>query len=144
MREVIFIDFEASSLSDDSWPIEIGYAWLNEKGKLRSCSKLIKPHPTWPTSAWSEASEKIHGIPRSELNAAEEARNVARCVGREMGRALILSDAPAFDGKWMDRLMKTTEQDHAFSVSCIQQEARLRFEGTALRMFFRAFAGGQY
>lgn len=61
MAEIIFLDFEASSLGDESWPIELGVCWLDNQEKLRTVSKLIKPHSDWKLSAWSEASQRVQG-----------------------------------------------------------------------------------
>ena len=36
MAEIIFLDFEASSLGDESWPIELGVCWLDNQEKLRT------------------------------------------------------------------------------------------------------------
>lgn len=135
MRNPIFVDFEASSLSEASWPIEIGFAWIDENEKLHSSSKLIRSHLNWEASDWSEVSEEVHGITRAEIAIAEEAQAVARWAVRELGSALILSDAPSFDGRWMNRLMKTIDQEDAFEVFSIQDEACLRFEGPILRAF---------
>jgi DNA polymerase III subunit epsilon len=141
MPNIIFIDFEASSLDDDSWPIEIGLAWIDEKEKLRSASKLIKPHPSWSMEAWSDKSQKIHGIELSELEAAPEAQEVARWVERMTGTSILMSDAPPFDGMWMSRLMSTIGQEQSFEIFGVQQEAHDYFdEGRS--MFFRAFANG--
>jgi len=138
-----FIDFEASSLSSDSWPIEIGLAWIDEKGKLRSNSRLIKPHPQWPESAWSNASEAVHGIRREELDTAEEAQDVAIWLAGQLAGKRILSDAAEFDGRWLCRLMATIGQDTNFETTSIQLESRSRFDGDAMAMFFRAFASNR-
>lgn len=40
---LVFIDFEASSLDSDSWPIEIGLSWIEPDGSVTSFGKLIRP-----------------------------------------------------------------------------------------------------
>lgn len=62
----IFIDFEASSLSEQSWPIEVGLARLEGKRVVIE-SKLIRPRPDWSEFDWNEKSAAVHGIPRSDL-----------------------------------------------------------------------------
>lgn len=57
----VFLDFEASSLSKQSYPIEV--AWVFEDGRHRS--HLIRPTPEW--TDWSHEAEQIHGISRSLL-----------------------------------------------------------------------------
>ena len=142
MRNRIFIDFEASSLTKDSWPVEIGFAWIDEKGKLRSDAKLIKPHPSWSLSEWSEKSQQIHGITLEELEGAEDAVEVARWAMREFGNAMLLSDAAPFDDRWLRRLMALIGQDEYFEIVSIQDEVREYFEGAAVGMFFKAYANG--
>lgn len=62
----VFIDFEASSLSDRSYPVEV--AWVFQDG--RSESHLIAPAPEW--TDWDERAEAIHGIGRGMLVAEDE------------------------------------------------------------------------
>lgn len=54
------LDFEASSLSDGSYPITAG---LVIQGKVHHW--VIKPQPDWV--GWSLTSQAVHGIKRSEL-----------------------------------------------------------------------------
>ena len=68
----VFLDFEASSLSKHSYPIEI--AWVFEDGRSRSL--LIGPEPNW--TDWSETAEGIHGISRDKL--ADEGVRVSLVV----------------------------------------------------------------
>jgi DNA polymerase III subunit epsilon len=46
------LDFEASSLTDKSWSIEVGLSWL-ETGEVRTWSSLIRPAVGWGLSDWS-------------------------------------------------------------------------------------------
>jgi len=46
------LDFEASSLSQDSWPIEVGLSWL-AGGEVQTWSTLIRPAPDWNLSEWA-------------------------------------------------------------------------------------------
>lgn len=97
-----FLDFEASSLSPDSVPIEI--AWADESGQGESY--LIRPEPGW--TDWSFASESLHGISRDDLSReGRSAGEVARRVLQVLGRldAVVVSDAPGFDQAWLDELL---------------------------------------
>lgn len=58
---IVFLDFEASSLARNSYPIEVG--WVFEDG--REESHLIRPAPGW--TDWDAAAEAIHGIARDTL-----------------------------------------------------------------------------
>ncbi len=104
MESPAFIDFEASSLSQHSWPIEVGLAWL-EVGRVVVESRLIRPRPEWPESDWDPASEAVHKISRSELKGAESADDVVDWLIKAIGRRVLVSDAPEFDQHWMDRLL---------------------------------------
>jgi len=96
-----FLDFEASSLSDQSYPIEV--AWVFEDGRAEA--HMIAPGPGWID--WSEASEAIHGISRPALSA--EGRPFAFVASR-MVEALsghdLFASAPSWDGKWLSFLLR--------------------------------------
>jgi hypothetical protein len=99
---ILFLDFEASSLGPDSYPIEIG--WAEESGK--TTSRLIRPPAGW--TDWNSEAEKVHGIARSTLLAegvdvrevAEEAWRVLAAPG-----VTVHSDAPEWDEAWLATLL---------------------------------------
>ena len=103
---IIFLDLEASSLDADSWPVEVGLAWLVE-GRVEVRSSLIRPDPSWSMRAWSPASAEVHGIPLAELRQAPLAAEVARWIAGLIGDATVVSDAPEFDARWLARLYET-------------------------------------
>lgn len=98
---IAFLDFEASSLSDDSYPIEVG--WVFEDGK--AASYLIKPAPDW--TDWSTESEQIHGLSRFVL---ENEGIAVEAVAKEMLQSLaghdLFASAPSWDGKWLSVLLR--------------------------------------
>ncbi|QCO54618.1 hypothetical protein EOK75_01610 [Pseudorhodobacter turbinis] len=51
------LDFEASSLSQESWPIEVGLSWLAD-GEVQTWSTLIRPTPGRSPRATTDASAK--------------------------------------------------------------------------------------
>ncbi len=105
-KKLVFIDFEASSLSPESWPIEVGLAWIEQQGVVVE-SKLIQPDPDWLLDDWSEKSATVHNIPFSALKMAEPAVDVARWLKEIVGDNILVSDAPEFDRRWLDRLLAT-------------------------------------
>jgi hypothetical protein len=76
-RDLVFLDFEASSLEPDYWPIEIGLARVHRDNTISIDNDLIRPHPTWDQTLWSPISAEVHGIPQSALDTAPEAADVA-------------------------------------------------------------------
>ena len=103
---LVFIDFEASSLSRHSWPIELGWAVVESGRVVIANSRLIKPAPTWDVADWSPVSEDLHGITLAVL---ERDGQCAHAVWQEFQRDLtgvdaLFCDAPAYDGFWCRRL----------------------------------------
>lgn len=103
---LVFIDFEASSLSRHSWPIELGWTVVESYRVVHSNSRLIKPAPTWDVADWSPVSEELHGI---TLTMLERDGQSAHAVWQEFqsdlnGVDALFCDAPAYDGFWCRRL----------------------------------------
>ena len=96
-----FLDFEASSLSDGSYPIEV--AWVFGDGC--SESHLIRPAPSW--TEWDTPSEAVHGIGRTTLDAERKPHDA---VAHRMVEALsahdLFASAPSWDGKWLSVLLR--------------------------------------
>ena len=76
-KPILFLDFEASSLSEESWPIEIGAASIVH-GNVRVWSTLIAPRRDWPLDDWREASARVHGIPFEDVKGGADPERVAR------------------------------------------------------------------
>ncbi|MFX0543885.1 exonuclease domain-containing protein [Roseovarius sp. S4756] len=106
-----FIDFEASGLGPNSWPIEIGVSRILETGKVETWSSLIMRHATWLPEHWSPVSEQVHGIPFLSLDAAPPAEDVLRAFKKQVGNRLIVADAPRFDGAWLRKLSVAAATD---------------------------------
>lgn len=95
----IFLDNEASSLNVESYPIEI--AWVGEDG--RSENFLIRPEPGW--TDWSEEAEALHGLSRDTLmREGSPAALVAQRFLTATENCRIVTDAPAFDRGWLQKL----------------------------------------
>ena len=97
-----FLDFEASSLAKESYPIEIAWAW--EDG--REETHLIRPAPGW--TDWDERAAVIHGIARSELLSlgASHVEIAHRVVDSLVGH-LVYASSPSWDGKWLSVLLRS-------------------------------------
>ena len=98
---LVFLDFEASSLAKQSYPIEV--AWVFADG--RSETHLIRPASSW--TDWHEDAEAIHHISRSTLLSAGEPHDVVaqRMIDVLSGHDLLAS-APSWDGKWLSVLLR--------------------------------------
>lgn len=95
-----FLDFEASSLSDDSYPIEV--AWVFEDGTGESY--LIRPVDGWTN--WRATAEAVHGIERSRLfNEGTSVGVVAARMIESLTGHVLAASAPVWDGRWMSVLM---------------------------------------
>ena len=99
-----FLDFEASSLHLDSWPIEVGLSWIDHNLEVQTFESLIRPEPDWSEDAWSQSSALVHNIPRRDLDTAPDARSVAGNLLEALHGRLALSDAPQFEQHWLNQL----------------------------------------
>lgn len=97
----IFLDFEASSLGDDSYPIEVGWACEDGAGEAH----LIRPAPQW--TDWDPSAEATHGLARATLEADGEPHDaVARRALEALTPHQVFVTAPSWDGKWMSVLLR--------------------------------------
>ena len=101
----IFLDFEASSLNKQSYPIEVG--WVFEDGS--SEGYLIRPAPGW--TEWDASAQAIHGISREQLEREGIAHDVvcARLVEIFAGN-VVYASAPSWDGHWLSMLLRAAGQ----------------------------------
>ncbi|MGR3499614.1 MAG: hypothetical protein ACU0E9_12055 [Limimaricola soesokkakensis] len=107
-NDLIFLDFEASSLASNSWPVEVGLSWLADDGALESHARLIRPHPTWSMDAWSEDSAAVHAIPYATLEKGLDASDAVEWYQATTRGRRICSDAPKYDTMWLRRLLETS------------------------------------
>lgn len=110
---IVFLDFEASSLGKNSYPVEV--AWVFEDG--RSVTRLIRPTPEW--TDWAYEAEKIHGITKGLLAAEGVAvGTVADEMLRELSGHSLYASAPSWDGKWLSTLLRAAGHPrHALRLS---------------------------
>lgn len=98
----LFLDFEASSLSPQSWPVEIGYAWITGD-RVETHASLIEPRADWALSDWSTRAEDIHGLALTEVLAGRPADIIAAETDI-FAQYTVISDNPAREQVWLDRL----------------------------------------
>jgi len=97
---ITIIDFEASGLESDSYPIQV--AWnINEEVHTH----FINPDfvPEW--EGWSTASEAVHGLSREFLREhGEHPHDVAKAMNDSLAGSTVYSDAVPYDRNWCHRL----------------------------------------
>jgi hypothetical protein len=107
-ESVSFLDFEASSLSDKSYPIEV--AWSASGGSIESY--LISPAGIEKWTDWDPASEKVHGISRSDLVAhGLDPRVVCDRMSDQLSGKTMYTDAPRLDGAWLASLFSASGRE---------------------------------
>ena len=110
-----FLDFEASSLDQASYPIEAGWATLDlETGEITSEAMLILPISTW--TDWNAKSQSIHGIERSTLL---QEGYTAKAVAQRMSMVLtgpVFCDGGEYDVNWNHRLFDAAGMSVPFAI----------------------------
>ena len=97
----VFIDFEASSLGKTGFPIEVGWAFEDDRCE----GHLIRPAPQW--TDWDPRSEAIHGLSRETLAAEGEPHDaVAQRLLEALQGHEVFASAPSWDGKWLSALFR--------------------------------------
>lgn len=107
-----FIDVEASGLDmRQSYPIEV--AWVDSLGN--SDSALIRPDLEW--LYWDPEAEAVHGISRDTLfRQGQPLGQVAERLSEALGMDKVYSDAPDFDGQWIDVLFQAAGLERDFNI----------------------------
>ena len=129
------LDFEASSLSPASWPIEIGLSWLDDD-RVQTWSSLILPAPTWDLDDWSTQSAAVHGIPFSELADAPSPTEVAETLLNVLGHRRLVSDAAEFEARWLARLMEAAGRSDVPNIEDFDAVSFTVYHGYALDLLY--------
>jgi len=107
-QSMYIIDFEASGLSKESYPIEV--AWGD--GKHTVTSFLLNPERMEGWKDWNPLSLEFHGISREKLiSSGEDPKQVAKIMIKELAGKTVYSDEPRYDNMWKDRLLKDSGYD---------------------------------
>lgn len=109
------IDIEASGLSRDSFPIEVGLALGNGE---RYCQMII-PDKSW--TYWDHEAEKVHGITREcLLQHGARTTEVALELNRLLANQVVYSDGWVVDQPWLIKLFFAAGIQQAFHISDLQ------------------------
>lgn len=113
------IDFEASSLSMESYPIEVGLAVARgSNGPIKVWSKLIRPTADWiGRGDWDPEAEQTHKIRMGELQAGMQPLRVAERLNQLLGPiGTAWSDGGVYDGHWLRTLYRAAGTKPAFTL----------------------------
>jgi hypothetical protein len=112
-RPTYFIDFEASGIAPDSYPIEVAVVYPG--GEFQA---LIQPAPYW--DHWSHDAEDMHGISREQLlQEGRPALEVAMLMNELFGGKNLCSDVPT-DCFWLEVLYEAAGIDPTFTVQPLE------------------------
>ena len=107
---LVAIDFEASSLDEDGYPIEVGLAlWPGPDHAVLGWSTLIQPAGAWSRLGhWSPKSAEVHGIAGRDLLAqGQPVARVAAALNEVIGAGTVAwCDGGAYDSHWAGALFK--------------------------------------
>lgn len=108
-----FVDFEASGIAPDSYPIEVAVVYPG--GEYQA---LIKPASYW--EHWSYDAQDMHQIPREQLiSDGQTPLAVAQAMNDLFDGKTLCSDNPA-DCFWLDVLYEAAGIDPTFEVKPIE------------------------
>jgi hypothetical protein len=116
---LVLIDFEASSLSTESFPIEVGVAIATQPdAQIDIWSSLIKPDKAWLAGGdWDPAAQKVHNVPAASLKDGLSANEVALHLNLLLGPVgHAYCDGGHYDGFWLKRLFKAAAITPAFAL----------------------------
>jgi hypothetical protein len=115
-----FLDVEASSLGEASYPIEV--AWSATDYEEAPHCWLIAPSFVETWTDWDLGAQAVHGISRSRL-AAEgvEPSLVAAHMNQSVGGETLYCDGGEFDIFWIDRLFEAAGVQRRFRIGDARQ-----------------------
>jgi hypothetical protein len=119
---VLCLDFEASGNMPLCYPIEVAVADV-ATGETREW--LIAPEPVWlEKGIWQAAAQEIHGLTLAEIiGKGRSVREVATELTAVARGPIVLSDAPAFDTKWLHDLYRAAGAEPPFVLRDFHQFA---------------------
>lgn len=108
-----FVDFEASGIAPDSYPVEVAVVSAET-----SFQALIKPARYW--TFWSYDAEDMHGISQDELRRdGIAAEDLALRMNELFSGQTLCSDSPQ-DVFWMDTLYEAAGLEPAFGLKPLE------------------------
>jgi hypothetical protein len=116
LENILCLDFEASGLGPQSYPVEVAIADCNS---TEFTSWLIRPAQEWlATGIWWDQSAEVHKITMSELMAdGQPPERVARALNARCNGKIVLCDGGEHDRRWLLRLFLSAEERPSFELS---------------------------
>ncbi|OOG86638.1 hypothetical protein B0E42_10305 [Pseudomonas sp. A25(2017)] len=112
-RPSFFIDFEASGIAPDSYPIEV--AVVSSEISFRT---LVKPARYW--THWSFDAQDMHGLSQDRLRQQGDTPvTVARHMNQLFSGQLLCSDSP-LDSFWLDVLYEAADLMPTFQLKPLE------------------------
>ncbi|MFA9462398.1 hypothetical protein [Thiohalorhabdus methylotrophus] len=145
----IFLDFEASSLGPESYPLEV--AWGNTE------TGVVAAHLIDPTGIpeWAEpidpVAHQMHGLSRDHLAVnGEPPDQVARRLNEALAGRTAYCTAVHFDGLWLAELFADPDWEQAFGLldagplwnALLPEGAEERYESAEAEAWARIQAAG--
>lgn len=117
---LITLDVEASSLTDQSYPIQVGYTKVID-GKLVTSEFLIKPQADW--TDWDEETEMyIHNINRDDLFLnGKDIYASCKELNEQLEGATVIVDSKDFDDFWINKLHDAANIERKYTLIHIDQ-----------------------
>lgn len=113
MKPTYFVDFEASGIAPDSYPIEVAVVYPGDDYQA-----LIQPARYW--DHWSYDAQDMHRISREQLmSEGTTALQVAQELNRLFDGKTLCSDNPA-DCFWLDVLYEAAGIEATFEVKPLE------------------------
>ena len=115
ISDPVFYDCEASGLN--GLPIEIGWAFVDTEGAIRSEGHLIKPPAAWNIDkVWDRNAESLHGISIQKLLVeGKPPFQIAQRMNEALAGRQLFSDSP-MDEAWIMCLFEESADDPAFTI----------------------------
>ena len=112
----LFIDFEASSYDEESYPVAV--SWSLPDGQIKSV--LIVPEDDW--TDWDPGNFAARGISREHLfEQGFSALEVIREMNQDLADARVFVDGLDYDQDLLDRLFEPFNDLPAFEISSVSE-----------------------
>lgn len=123
------IDFEASSLDDGTYPIEVGIArWVAPTSDIETWSTLIRPLANWERyGSWSPKAEAVHGVPREQLAQGLGPNEAMARLNAIVESNFAYCDGGDFDRHWFGMLQHAAGQSASFHLASFD-DLKLRLD----------------